>query len=433
MTRASSIRDHVRPRNQPNVSNQVVQQRVKDLLTPAVYGQSAYYRQLGLRARILTLPLMMAAVLTLLWRQVPSVHELTRVLAREDLLWCRAVKVSQQALSQRFLEFPAEPFERVFQDLLPVMASRWQARQHRPLPKSVEQALSSFERIWIADGSTLEALFRKLKSLESAQVGQLAGKMMVVMDLVTRLPVHLWVESNPYAHDTTFGERLKAQVKPRTLLILDRGFWDFHLFEDLMTQSAAFITRLKAKAALEVLQPLSKSPWHRDSVVRLGKGYQGNPILTLRLIEVRVGKQWHTYLTSVLDPEVLPPGVVADLYQRRWRIEDSFHLVKRLLGLSYLWTGSPNGIRLQVWATWIIYLVLVDLADDLADTLALPFNRISLEMVFRGLYHFSVAHAKGLATDLVQYFADPANQDLGVVKSAENAVPSWISTLFQRG
>ena len=270
---------------------------------------------------------MMAAVLTLLWRQVPSVHELTRVLAREDLLWCRAVKVSQQALSQRFWEFPAEPFERVFQDLLPVMASRWQARQHRPLPKSVEQALSSFERIWIADGSTLEALFRKLKSLESAQVGQLAGKMMVVMDLVTRLPVHLWVESNPYAHDTTFGERLKAQIKPRTLLILDRGFWDFHLFEDLMTQSAAFITRLKAKAALEVLQPLSKSPWHRDSVVRLGKGYQGNPILTLRLIEVRVGKQWHTYLTSVLDPEVLPPGVVADLYQRRWRIETLFQVV----------------------------------------------------------------------------------------------------------
>jgi hypothetical protein len=35
------------------------------------------YRQLDLRSRILGLPLMVAAVLTLLWRQVPSVHELT--------------------------------------------------------------------------------------------------------------------------------------------------------------------------------------------------------------------------------------------------------------------------------------------------------------------------------------------------------------------
>jgi len=39
-----------------------------------------------------------------------------------------------------------------------------------------------FERIWIADGSTLEALFRKLKSLEDVKQGLLAGKMGVVMD-----------------------------------------------------------------------------------------------------------------------------------------------------------------------------------------------------------------------------------------------------------
>ncbi len=46
---------------------------------------------------------MVAAVLTLLWRQVPGVQELTRLLARVDLLWCRATKVTQQALSEIFL------------------------------------------------------------------------------------------------------------------------------------------------------------------------------------------------------------------------------------------------------------------------------------------------------------------------------------------
>lgn len=48
--------------------------------------------------------------------------------------------------------------------------------------------------------------------------------------------------------------------------------------------------------------------------------------------------------------------------------------------------------------------------------LALPFDRIYLEMVYRGLYHFSVAFDKGKATDPVKYFANPENQDLGVVK-----------------
>ena len=52
---------------------------------------------MGLRERILTLPLMVAAVLTLLWRDVPGVTELSRLLATEGFLWCGRIKVSQQA------------------------------------------------------------------------------------------------------------------------------------------------------------------------------------------------------------------------------------------------------------------------------------------------------------------------------------------------
>ena len=90
--------DHVKRHNRPSPNNQAIASQLEALLTPAISGQQAYYRQLGLRERILNLPLMVAAVLTLLWREVPGVQELTRLLAREDLLWCRATKVSQQAL-----------------------------------------------------------------------------------------------------------------------------------------------------------------------------------------------------------------------------------------------------------------------------------------------------------------------------------------------
>ncbi len=43
-------------------------------------------------------------------------------------------------------------------------------------------------------------------------------------------------------------------------------------------------------------------------------------------------------------------------------------------------------------------------------------DRISLEMIYRGLYHFYVAHQKGLVSDPVKYFAAPENKDLGIVK-----------------
>ena len=77
-----------------------------------------------------------------------------------------------------------------------------------------------------------------------------------------------------------------------------------------------------------------------------------------------------------------------------------------------MWTGSINGIKLQIWAPWLFYTVLVDLGDAVADELSLPFDDISLEMIYRSLCHFTMAHHKGKATDPVQYFANPQNRDI---------------------
>jgi hypothetical protein len=359
---------------------------------------------------------MVAAVLTLLWRDVAGVRELTRMLAREVFLWCSPKTVSQQAISQRFLTFPACLFEKIFKDLLPHLKAAWHTRTSRPIPESVQFTLSKFERIWIVDCSTLEALFRKLGSLEDVPRGQLAGKMGTIIDLMTRLPVEIWFQENPRSSDIKFEEDILKLVTAHTLLLLDRGFYHFSFWLKLIEHKVDFITRLKKGASIQVEQVFTESYALRDRRVRLGTGTKNTPFITLRLIEVRSGKTWHSYLTSVLDPTILPPYVVADLYRRRWRIEDAFNTVKRLLGLSYLWMGSLNGIQLQLWGTWLFYAVLVDLGDALAEELSLPFDHISLEMIYRGLYHFSVAHQKGIATNPVKYFAARENQDLGIVK-----------------
>jgi IS4 transposase len=186
-------------------------------------------------------------------------------------------------------------------------------------------------------------------------------------------------------------ENILQLVPANTLLLLDRGFYHFSFWLKLIERDIHLITRLKKGAAVQVQQVFTKSYDLKDSLVRLGSGTARTPFITLRLIEVRSGKTWHSYLTSVLDPHVLPPYVVADLYRRRWRIEEAFNTVKRLLGLSYLWTGSLNGIQLQIWGTWIFYAILVDLGDAVADQLSLPIDSISLEMIYRGLYHFYVA------------------------------------------
>jgi hypothetical protein len=202
---------------------------------------------------------MLAAVLSLVWRQVPSVRELNRMLARENLLWAKMTKVSQQALSQRLLTFPAELFERVLTDLLVTLNQRWHQRKKRTLPLSVNYASQHFERLWIVDASTLEALFRKLKSLESSDLGKLGGRICAVVDLKTRYPVQTWFDERPYAHESNYVPNLLELVTPKTLMLLDRGFWNYRLFEQLMLAQSDFITRLKSNAKYKSISILSQS------------------------------------------------------------------------------------------------------------------------------------------------------------------------------
>lgn len=119
-------------------------------------------------------------------------------------------------------------------------------------------------------------------------------------------------------------------MPPQTLLLLDRGFYNFSFWLKLIEADIHLVTRLKKGASIQVEQVFTKSYDLKDSLVRLGYGTATTPFITLRLIEVCSGKTWHFYLTNVLETQMLPPYVVADLYRRRWRIEEAFNTVKRL-------------------------------------------------------------------------------------------------------
>jgi hypothetical protein len=301
-------------------------------------------------------------------------------------------------------------------ELLPQFPHQWLTRRAIPQPDSIQFALKNFNNIWIADGSKLEAFFKKLHSLSDVPIGQLAGKMGVIIDLVTHLSEEIWLAKNPKQADTKWEEYLLKIVKPKTLLLLDRGFSYFAFWEQIIDQKIGFITRIKKGASYQIERVLTNTYDIKHPIIKIGAGTKKTPNLTIRLVQICSKTSWRSYLTSVQEPEILPPYVVADLYQRRWRIEKAFCTVKRLLNLSYLWTGSLNGIKLQIWANWLFYAVLVDLGDAVADELGVPIERISLEMIYWGMYHFSVAYQKGLASDLVKYFAADKNQDLGIVK-----------------
>lgn len=378
-----------------------------ELVKPAVYAQLAYYRHLGLRDRVLSLPVVMALLLTLLWRQVGSVCELVRMFEREGLLWTSPTRVSQQALSQRLHSFPAELVERVLWDVIGPMQARWQARS-RPLPATVERAAGHFNRLLVIDGSALDGLLRKLDVLATARVGVLAGRIGVLLDLASRLPVSISFDPDPAAHDMSLLPQLERHLAPGDLVLMDRGLLDFAFFGRLTVRGVFFLTRPKSNTRLRPMEVLARQPALHDTLVEA----HGQ---TLRLIELLVRGKWYRYLTNVTDPQRLAAMDAADLYGRRWSIEEVFRTVKRLLGLAYIWAGSANSIQLQIWSTWLIYAMLVDLTDAVADRLQTLFDALSIEMVYRGLYHYVTARNRGDTRDAVAYLADDA-KGLAIIK-----------------
>ncbi len=386
---------------------------LEDLVKPSIYGQIAYYHSLGLRERILTLPVMVAFVLSLIWRQAGSVMEAVRELNSHGLLWAEPTSVSQQAISERLRTFPAELFKQVLMDLLPRMHQRWQERQ-RPLSAAMSWAQEHFGVVWVLDGSTLDTLLRKVGLLREGAGPILAGRIAALLNAASMLPHHIWYEEDSHVHDQTFWERAVAQLEQGALLLIDLGFTNYGWFDDLTQMGIWFITRAKTNAAYQVEHVLYTSAHLHDQVIRLGQTNTQCQNL-MRLVEFQLHGRWYRYLTNVLDPHLLPAEYVAELYQQRWRIEDAFNVVKRLLGLAYFWVGSINGIQIQVWATWLLFAVLVDLTDAVAEALNRPFREISMEMVFRGLYHFTRFREKNPSLVLVDFLSDKADF-LGLIK-----------------
>ena len=390
-----------------------IAQRLRAMLTPASFAQLS--RRGGSdpvkrRNRLLTLPVMTAIIVSLVWRQIPSLTELLRVLAQEGLLWVEPISVSKQALSKRLAQLPSALFARLFDEALAQVSPS-------PLPEQGGSADSSsnFTCVWLADGSTLEALRRKLKELKQ-QPNPLAGKMLMIVEALTRRPVKAFYSERAQTNDKAFSDQVIDAVPAGGLLVVDLGFFSFPLFDKFSDEKKYFLTRLREKTGYEVLDLLCSGKRFRDEIIKLGK-YRSNPCRTLvRMVSVEWGGGWYRYLTNVLDPEQLSAREVCELYLRRWRIEEAFLLTKRLLGLSYLWVGTSNGVEIQLYATWIFYAVLVDLCGEVSQALKEPIEKISVEMVFRSLYHYSRAVERGDNSRAVEYLVAHAKL-LGLVKA----------------
>jgi hypothetical protein len=423
MAKQTRPRPHaeLRHRSQiPMPAVEEVEQRLMDLLSPSLLAPRQMERRdprqpqrlIRMRQRLLTLPVMVAIGVSLVWRRMPAVAEVHRVLAQEGLLGLTPLRVSSQAITKRLDALPAAVMGQLFTEVCArlqtqappgVLLQRWAAvRAH-------------FSLIALVDGSTREALRKKTRVLQEHEGLVLGGKMMVMGEAFSHCPLGQLYTEDAAANDKRFAAEIMAAVPVRGLLVVDLGFFSFLWFDDFTASHRFLVTRMREKTAYRTVRGLSSGPAYRDEIIHVGQ-YRSNPCrYPLRMVSVLWQGTWSRYLTNVLDPQVVSARQVCELYRRRWRIEDAFALTKRVVDLAYLWTGSANAIQLQIYATLIVYAVLLTICPQVAQILGEPLERISVERVFRALYHYSHARQRGECEELVPFLVAHAKL-LGVVK-----------------
>jgi hypothetical protein len=391
------------------------------LLTPALFAPRQLERrdprnparQIRLRARILTLPVVVALVVSLVWRRLGAIAEVQRVVVQDGLLWVSPLQVSEQAIAKRLDTLPASALAAVFTEV----SARLQTQPPPQVPglESWADVRTRFPRIAMVDGSTLEALRKKTQTLQAQPGLVLAGRVMAMVEAFTQRPLWQLYTEDAAANDKRFASEILAAVPLGGLLIFDLGFFSFLWFDDFTDQQKYFVSRLRQKTAYRTTQILSTSPYYSDELIVMGLHHSHPCRHPLRLVSVFWRGQWYRYLTNVLDPAQLSARHICELYRRRWRIEDAFLVTKRVLDLAYLWKASANGVQLQLYATFLFYLVLLNVCHQVAQSLNEPLEHISVEMVFRAFYHYSRALLRGETIELVPYLVQHAKL-LGLVK-----------------
>lgn len=146
-----------------------------------------------------------------------------------------------------------------------------------------------------------------------------------------------------------------------TIVVMDRGYTDYHLYARWTKAGVFFVTRLKAKAnylPIESRAVPAGGKVRSDDIIRLKPFEAGRPDLPdLRRVVVWLEDKQEELelLTNNFD---LAASTIAAIYKERWGIELFFKLLKQQLKIKTFVGTSANAVRIQIWTALIAVLIL---------------------------------------------------------------------------
>jgi hypothetical protein len=263
-------------------------------------------------------------------------------------------RVSLGSLSAAARDFDAVALEAIVGELA-----------QQALPLSTGKDAEVLRGLTAVDGSLLPALPKMAWALWVDEEHR-AAKLHLHFDVFKGVPCHATVTEG----NGNEKKELRASLQPGRLYVIDRGYAEYQLFQDIIDAQSSFIGRIRDNAVYEVVEErllsddAKKAGVVRDRIVWLGCETSGSVFKQkLHVVEVATGKT-----DSQGQPEILLlASNCLDLdaawitlgYKYRWTVELFFRWFKCILGCQHLLSTCQNGVTIQVYLALIASLLIV--------------------------------------------------------------------------
>ena len=262
-------------------------------------------------------------------------------------------RVSKGSLSEAQGVFDAALLEGLIADLA-----------ERVAPVTPPQEWAALKDLVAVDGSLLPACSRLAWALWLDETKR-AAKMHVHFEVLRAIPVKVTVTAGTASETVQLREALTAG----RLYVVDRGYAEYQLFQDIITARSSFIGRIRDNAVWQVVEerPVSAAAYaagvRSDRMVWLGGDKSGAVFKQpVRIVAVATGKKDAQGQPEVLwlatDRLDLEAELVALGYRFRWSVALFFRWFKCVLGRRHLLSESQNGVTIQIYVAIIASLLL---------------------------------------------------------------------------
>lgn len=305
----------------------------------------------------------------------------------QKLLGCK--KTSRTAISEAASHFDSAAVEGLFAELVERIPKA-------ALPPDLKNLHA---QIVAVDGSLLATL----PQIAGASLGTNRGvRLHLHFEVFRGTPIDAEITNGSNGGKANEKASLRRLLQADRLYVVDRGYEQFSLFNAIVRKKSSYVCRVREDHVFEASETRELSKAARaagvteDAVGRLGSPKSvriEHPDHVVRRIvfEVDVAprkkktakkgakkklpptKQTIVVVTNLLD---VPAETIATLYRHRWKIELFFRWLKCTVGLSHLFSRSPEGLRIQVYCA-LIACLLVHLVAGRKPT-ELTFSAVSL-------------------------------------------------------